>query len=133
MKLRLKEDPREWRKFGLVMACAMALLGGWLRYRNLWEDTTLALWLATWMAALIAGWLRPRWIRPVYRAAMTASHHVGQVMGRVLLTIIYFLVLAPLGLILRLSGKDLLQLRREPGRESYWEKARPSTPLDRLY
>jgi hypothetical protein len=133
MRLKLKEDPREWRKFALVFALAGAVLVG-LCWRAGWlADTGLQAGMALLAAALTAGSLRPRWVRPVYRGAMTASFHVGQVMGRVLLVLLFFALVTPLGWLLRLLGKDLLHLRRAPQRATYWEPARPEGTLDRLF
>lgn len=133
MKLRLKEDPREWRKFGVVLVLVFSALGALLWHRHRLGDAAFGAWLGVGGLALIAGLVRPRLLRPIYRGAMTGSFHVGQVVGRVLLFVFFFLVLTPLGLLLRLMGKDLLQLRRDRNRQSYWEPARPDTPLDRLF
>ncbi len=39
---------------------------------------------------------------------------------RIILTLIFYGVLTPIGLWLRLTGKDLLQLKRKPSLKSYW-------------
>jgi hypothetical protein len=64
---------------------------------------------------------------------MTASFHVGQVMGRVLLVVFFFLLVTPVGILLRWLGKDLLHLRRNAQRTTYWEPARPEGSLERLF
>ena len=133
MRLKLKEDPREWRKFALVFALAGALVLG-LCWRAGWvPDAWVQAGLGLLAVGLMLGSLRPDWVRPVYRGAMTASYHVGQVTGRVLLVVFFFTLVTPIGWLLRLFGKDLLQLRRLPHRATYWEPARPDTSLDRLF
>jgi hypothetical protein len=134
MTLRLKESPREWRKFALVAAVA-----GGLVVTLLWRRGVLSVPAWRWALGgigllLFLGWLCPRAIRPVYRVAMMASHWVGQrVMGPVLLAVLFLAVVTPLGWLLRMFGKDLLHLRRSPKAESHWLPARPNSPLDRLY
>jgi hypothetical protein len=64
---------------------------------------------------------------------MTASFHVGQVTGKVLLTVFFLLVVTPLGLLLRITGKDLLGLKRNLEDASYWRDSRPPGPLDRQF
>ena len=133
MRLQLKEDPREWRKFALVFALAGAAVLA-LCWRAGWVgDTGFQAGFGLLAAALALGSLRPRWVRPVYRGAMTASFHVGQVMGRVLLVVCFFALVTPMGWLLRLLGKDLLLLRRAPQRSTYWEPAKPEGTLDRLF
>lgn len=46
----------------------------------------------------------------------------------VLLAILFFLVIAPIGLLLRLFGRDVLRLRRDPAAASYWIPRRPPGP-----
>lgn len=133
MRLRLKEDPVEWRKFALVFALAGAVVLG-LSWRIGWvADVGFQAGLLLLIVGLLAGSLRPRWVRPIYRGAMTASFHVGQVMGRVLLVVFFFLLVTPMGILLRWLGKDLLHLRRNAQRTTYWEPARPEGSLDRLF
>lgn len=131
--MKLKEDPREWQKFTAVLAIVIVLVSYGVWRRNGLPDWTLNTGLALGALLMTGALLAPRAFRSPYRAAMTASHRVGQVMGRVLLTIFYILVLTPIGLTLRLMGKDLLGLRRKPGGTTYWRKARPVSPLDRMF
>jgi hypothetical protein len=63
---------------------------------------------------------------------MTVSFHIGQVVGKVLLTVFFFLFLTPLGLLLRLMDKDMLQLRRSPAK-TWWQPARNNRDFDRMF
>jgi hypothetical protein len=49
------------------------------------------------------------------------------------LILFFILILTPLGLILRLAGKDPLQLKRPPDAGTCWHQARESSSLDRLF
>ncbi|HTD84975.1 MAG TPA: SxtJ family membrane protein, partial [Candidatus Binatia bacterium] len=109
MRLKLKEKPREWLKFTAVMALMMTVLS-FLAYRRAFPFV-----LGFALLALIVCAIRPRWFRGFYRAGMTVSFHIGQVIGRVLLTVFFLVVVTPLGLLLRIFGKDLLQLKRPAG------------------
>ena len=133
MKLKLKEDPREWRKFALA---AGVFAGGvlWLASRrHLAAAGSLRFIAAGLILVLLAGLVRPRLIRPLYRFAMTGSFYVGQVMGRVLLAVVFLFVLTPLALLLRLAGKDLLRLRRDPRAETYWRAGKWIDDFDRQF
>lgn len=133
MKLRLKEEPKEWLKFTAALAVVAGAIVAMSRYRG-WIPGPVAAALLGALAVLLAcGLARPRLVRPLYRAGMTVSFCVGQVVGRILLALIFISVLTPMGLALRLFGKDLLRLRRRPGSASYWRAARPGGPLDRQF
>jgi hypothetical protein len=133
MRPKLRDDPREWRKFAWAGLTVLAILTA-----VLWRRGTLpvggfltAMGLAC-LLALGAG-LRPRPVRPVYRLAMTVGFYLGQAVGRVLLALAFLLIVTPVGLVLRIAGKDLLRLRRDPHRTSYWRAARPAPDFDRQF
>jgi hypothetical protein len=58
---------------------------------------------------------------------------VSRMAGYAVLALLFFVVVTPLGLILRLLGKDPLRLRRPTGAESYWTKVRQESSLERLF
>ena len=132
MKLRLKEDPKEWLKFTAVMAVLPAAAAFALYRKHHLPAGGLAVILGGLLVVLLLGALRPKLLRGFYRAGMTASFHVGQFMGGYLLTVFFLVVLTPLGLLLRLCGKDLLHLKRGQT-ASYWRSSRPWSPFDRQF
>ena len=133
MKLKLKEDPREWQKFAAVLAGFLTMVLLWLFRRKGLPEPVWAGGLGLLAALLTIALFRPRWFRGPYRFTLQVSFPVGQLMGRILLTCFFLFILTPLGLALRLAGKDLLHLRRENGSGSYWRPARPTAPFDRLF
>jgi len=130
---KLKENPKEWWKFTAVMALALAIVSALLQRRKVISREMLFGVIGLLALALLCCALRPKWFRGFYRAGMTISFHVGQVIGGVLLTIFFLVVLTPIGLGLRLLGKDLLRLKRPPGAQTYWLPARPTHQFDRHF
>jgi Mg2+/Co2+ transporter CorB len=133
MKLRLKENPREWLKFTAVMALMMAALTILLFRRRVLGAGVVAAVFPLLFLMLIACLVRPRWFRGFYRAGMTLSFHVGQGIGSVLLTIFFVVVVTPLGLLLRLFGKDLLHLKQNAEAPTYWQTAKSNNEFDRQF
>jgi hypothetical protein len=133
MQPKLKEDPREWRKFVLVGATVFTLASGLAWKRGRLSDAPFVVILVTLVTVVVAACAKPRWFRSSYRTAMTASFHVGQVMGRILLGILFLCFITPFALVLRLFGKDLLKLKRNPGSKTYWHPAKASGELDRQF
>ncbi len=131
--LRLKENPTEWIKFTAVIGFGVNLVSGMLWHKNVLPAAvpvaTLGIAL---LAVIIAAW-RPIWFRGFYRCGMTGSYLIGQVVGKTLLVLFFFVVITPMGLFLRLLGKDLLQLKLEPTSKSYWHTAKCSRNFDRLF
>jgi hypothetical protein len=133
MKLKLKEEPKEWRKAAWMSALGLALMSSLLRWRRVLPVGGWALVLC-WLAALaVAAALRPRWFRGYYRFSAKLGFAISQTAGRVVLAFFFFLIITPLGLVLRMLGKDPLRLRRPAGAESYWSEVRQQSSLERLF
>ena len=133
MRPKLKEDPREWRKFTLSATAAAALLTGLMLYRGKLARPSAVVVFSVLVLVAVAGSARPGWFRSFYRAGMTVGFFVGQVMGRILLTLFFLLALTPMALLLRLFGKDLLSHKLDKSAATYWRTAKPPGDLDRLF
>jgi len=133
MRLHFKEEPKEWRKAALLSLIGPSVLIGILRWRHVvsWNGVAVALALAALVA--LCAWLRPRWFRGYYRFTTWLGFHIIQFIGKAVLVAIFFLFLTPLGWILRLAGKDLLQLKSKPDLKTFWQPAKPDGSLDRMY
>ncbi len=89
-----------------------------------------------WVAgAAVAGpaLVVPRWARPVYLAAVYASLPLGLATSFLMLAAMYYLVLTPVGLIMRLVGHDPLARRREPGFATYWNRRDAVRPAESYF
>lgn len=107
------------RKTALVVAAVLLLIALWSAYRERW---TAVLILGTICLFLVfIGFFVPTLAKLFHRIWMTFALALGWVNSRILLTIIFFFVFVPYGVISRLRGRDLLR-RREAKRESYWVK-----------
>ena len=64
----------------------------------------------------------PSILKPINYLWMSFAIVVGWIMTRIILTVLFFLVLAPIGLIGRLAGKQFLQLSWDRSGRTYWNK-----------
>jgi len=133
MKLNFKEDPKEWRKSVLLTALGLAILSSVLRWRKHLSADVLCAVLALLAVAAICAVRQPRWFRGWYRLSLRLGFYSSQFIGRCVLAIFFVFILTPLGWVLRLMGKDPLQLKRPPNAATYWHPARDCNPLDRLF
>ncbi len=91
MRPKLKENPKEWLKFTLAMTVALAILSALLwRRKHLSEPAFFGVLTALGLVAVLCI-VRPAWFRSFYRVGMTVSFYIGQVVGRVLLSIFFIL------------------------------------------
>lgn len=133
MKLRLKEDPREWRKSVWLTTLGLALIGSVLKWRGVLTARTWLWLLAGCVLISVLAFLQPAWFRGYYRLSMRAGVALSRVVARVLLAVIFLVIVTPLGTLLRLFGKDLLGLKKPASRNTYWTESRPAGPLDRMF
>jgi hypothetical protein len=69
-----------------------------------------------------------------YRLWMAAGKKTGDVTSRLILSIIFFVIFTPVGLLLRLFGRRPLDVRFRDGRSSYWKKRQtPRSDLEKMY
>jgi Saxitoxin biosynthesis operon protein SxtJ len=126
-----KQKPKtkkELRKFGIVMSTPLGIIGGILFWKGKSSGGYFFVLAAFF---LMSGLLFPGILRPIERIWMKFAEIISAVMTRVILTLTFYLVITPVGLLLRLMGKDLLQMKFEPHRKSYWEPVEEDGPCSR--
>lgn len=114
---QLSTTTRDLRKFGLIVGGVFLLLGGlfFFRHKPVWPY-----FLTPGMLLVLLGLIAPRRLKAVYVAWMGMAFALGLVVSTVVLTLFYFLVITPLALAGRLSGKDFLSEKLDPRAKSYW-------------
>lgn len=119
--------PREWRKFGLLFLVVFALVAAYL----FWKGASWW-WVVDVLAAVfgVTGLVAPSLLRYPYQWWMQFAAVLGWVNTRILLTLFFVLVLTPVGLVMKLIGRDALGRKFEKGSASYWER-REGPPPDR--
>jgi len=96
-------DRKVLRSFGLLMACVLLLVGGWLW----WKSAATWPWAVVSAALLAAiGLAIPSFLKPIYKGWMILALIMGWVMTRVVLTLVYYLVLTPIGFLGGPSGSS---------------------------
>ena len=115
-------DNRGLRKFGLVTGAIIiflfALLFPWLLGRSvpLWP---LFLAFALWLPAV----LMPAMLRPVYSMWMKLGLMLGWVNSRIILSVLYYAIIVPFGLVMRILAKDPMRRKFDATVDSYRVKS----------
>ncbi len=106
----------EGRKFGLQVGAALLVLAGvlWWRERNL-PATILA---GMGGLLLVAGVVIPARLGPVFRGWMGFARAISKVTTPLFMGITYFVVLAPIGLTMRLFGHNPMTSAEKDG--TFW-------------
>ena len=108
---------KELRRFGLAFGTAMTILGSLL----LWRERAAAPWILGLAAfAYLGALIAPRILWPLEKVLAGILRAVMTVITYVVLTVAYILIFTPMGLFMRLTGKDLLDRRFPTDQKSYW-------------
>ena len=99
----LKSTPEQAKDTGMAMVLICLLLGYWGKFPQL---------LPVSLALLILTMAWPNAFRPLAVLWFGLSHLLSRVMSRVILTVLFFLIVTPIGVIRRWSGADALQLKK---------------------
>ena len=121
---RLDPDHTELRKFALILGGAFLALGAFAWYR----DSAAALYLLVpGSLVLVVGLALPAAIRWLFFVWMAIGLVLGTIVTSIILTLIFFVAITPIGLVMRLLGKDPLQRELDADAASYWI---PRTPVE---
>ena len=114
---KLKAGPRELRKFGLLVGGMFLAIGIWFLIRH---KPSYPFFLWPGIALVAFGALAPRTLKYIYIAWMAVAFTLGFFMSQVILTLFFFVVVTPIGLLARLFRKDFLGRKLEKDAASYW-------------
>jgi hypothetical protein len=113
------------RSFGLVMAtvlAAMTALNGWHSGRSWpWTGVLAVLLLA-------AAWLRPSVLHPLNLIWLKFGLLLHRLVNPVVMALIFYGTVLPTGIVMRMTGKDILRLKKQPDADSYWIARQPPGP-----
>ncbi|GAB6268699.1 hypothetical protein DS62_03280 [Smithella sp. SC_K08D17] len=113
----IKGNKSDWEKFGITMGIILSIIGFYL----LWEKNNnynYILFLAA--AFFITGLILPSILRPVYKVWMAIAVVMNFIMTRVIMAVIFYLIVTPIGLIASLTGKKFLDMKIDKNAKSYW-------------
>jgi hypothetical protein len=115
------------RSFGWTFAVFFVLAGTY----GVWHGGAGRAWLfALAVLTVLVTLTRETWLTPFNRAWMKLGELLGRVVSPLVLGVIFFAVFAPVGIGMRLFGRDALARRFEPARRSYWLERDPPGPAD---
>jgi carbamoyltransferase len=121
-------DRRGLRSFGASVLIGGAIVGlaafeGWFPFRQVHSSAAAAIWGAC-AAVGVLGVCGVRAVLPVYWAWMGVAFVAGSIVSRVVLVVTYFGVVTPVGLAMRVVGRDRLSLQKRDV-PTYWADAEP--------
>jgi len=113
------------RSFGVVMTTALAVV----TLLNVWHSGRLWPWTSGLAALLLAlALLWPAILGPLNSIWLRFGLLLHRVVNPIVMALLFYGTVLPTGLVMRLKGRDLLRLKREPDAVSYWIVRDPPGP-----
>jgi hypothetical protein len=133
IELKFDPSPKELKKFtALWLPGAFALFGAIVWYTSGSLRAPAILW-SIGLVLGAAGTLAPLFGRLLFIVWMAVTYPIGWVMSHVLLGVIYFGVMTPVGLIMRAAGRDRLQRKLDPTAKTYWVERPPAEDVESYF
>ena len=113
------------RSFGVVFAVVFAIIA----LLPLFHGGSVRLWsLGVAVVFAVLAFFAPQVLAPLNRLWLKLGLFLHKIVNPIVLGIMFYGVVTPTGLLMRLLGKDPLRLKRDAGARSYWIKRTPPGP-----
>ncbi len=121
---------REIRRFGAIGFFFFGSLCG----LAVWREKELVIYLFGTLSVLGLSLLAlPGPLSPIYRGWIRVAHFIGTTINAIVLSLVYYLVISPAGLMKRLIGGRPLPLKPDSRLNTYWvTRSEPAQPKERF-
>ena len=128
-----RPSTRQLRQFaGALIVFTLAAGGrGWWRHGSL--STSAMLVVGVLLALAVVGLARPRRIEWLFQTLITITFPIGVVVSEVMLAVIYFVIVTPVGLARRLFRRDPLDRAVDRSASTYWVDRRRVDDASRYF
>ena len=107
------------RSFGLLFFIVFIVVGLWPAIKG--ETANIYLILIS-LFFLIFGLINSKILSPFNKAWIKLGEILGLIIAPIIMALVYFIILTPISLIVRMLGKDLLGLKFLKKQDTYWTK-----------
>ena len=124
-------EPGQIRKFGAIALVFFGILSS----IGIWRGSPIPTYLFGFLSLLGLGFvLLPTPMRPVYKGWLGVAHAIGRIITTLMLTLAYYLVITPSGLLKRLISGSPIPGAPDRSATSYWvARPEPAQPRERFF
>ena len=118
------------RSFGLLFFIVFSIVAFW----PLLNSEAIRLWALTIsLAFLILGILNSKILNPLNKGWVKFGELLGRIVAPLVMFLVFFIILTPIGILLKLLGKDLLKIKKNKLTKSYWIQRKNITSMNRQF
>lgn len=141
VEIDFNPDARTLRQFGIIAFIGFGALAALAYYEKLvfaWGLGGARVWVAVGfgalgLLALSFSLVAPRANRVLFVALSLVAFPIGFVLSHLIMATLYFLVIGPVAVALRLLGRDPMNRAIDPQADTYWSPARPGRDKDSYF
>ncbi|OVE78260.1 hypothetical protein BVX98_00900 [bacterium F11] len=130
-KINWTPNNKDLRKFGLAILIGFALIGGIVYWRG-FHQVAIGLWIGSGIVGALAILLPPL-SKPFYWIWMGIAFVMGTVISFLIVAFIYYFIFTPVGLIMRLIGRDALKLKKKSFQHNTYWHSHPAMEDKKIY
>ena len=132
--IQIDHDPsrRQLNVFGVIWLVFFGVVGGIVLNSSDSTPAATVVWGLA-VAVPVVGWIVPALMRLVYVGMAYAAFPIGFVISYLIMVIIYYLVLTPIGLMMRLCGYDPMNRHFDESAETYWHPHEQDDSLNKYF
>lgn len=141
IEIDLKPDNQTLRQFGWIALVGFGFLGAlawfeWLIFAfglgGARETVAGVFWGLAGLAVFFS-LVFPKGNWPIYIGLTIIAFPIGFVLSYLIMGTLFYILIAPVGILFRLLGRDILKRRFEPEAETYWTEARSRRPREHYF
>ena len=126
----MKKKKNTNRSFGIFFFIVFSIISIW----PILSGNELRLWsFIVAIIFLIMGITKSRFLTPFNIAWIKFGELLGVIISPLIMGLVYFLVVLPIGILMRVLGKDLLSLKFNKNIETYWNKKELKTNFNKQF
>lgn len=123
----IKSTKKELRDFGITFGVVLGLLAVALWWK---EKDIFSVFIILSLSFFFFGFVLPALLKPLQKVWMAFAVVLGFFMTKLILSILFYIVFTSIGIILRIMGKQFLDLKMDSTQTSYWQY-RESVPFNK--
>tara|TARA_B100001964_G_C14139421_1_gene556665 strand:+ start:101 stop:502 length:402 start_codon:yes stop_codon:yes gene_type:complete len=113
------------RKFGFFFAAIFLILGSYFFYKDFNKLSVCFLILS--ILLILITFLKEDLLLPLNKLWLKLGLLLGKIISPIILGFIFFILFSPLGIIMKIFGRDVLRLKKHR-RKTYWKNRKPVGP-----
>ena len=111
------------KSFGLLFFIVFLIIGLWPLKNG---ESINFYFITASIIFLLLGLINSKLLTPLNKSWIKLGEILGIILAPIIMALVYFVILTPISIIVRIFGKDLLNLKFLKEKESYWIKRKKS-------